>query len=74
MKTKEELKALKEEVETVNKKLAELSDEELKEVTGGTAPALPAWVLDTSGMFNGCAGLDSTSDLPATSVVASDGQ
>ena len=35
MKTKEELKALKEEVETVNRKLHELTDEELEQVTGG---------------------------------------
>ena len=35
MKTKEELKALKEEVETINKKLAELSEEELEQVSGG---------------------------------------
>ena len=35
MKTKEELNALKEEVETLNKKLAELTEEELKQVTGG---------------------------------------
>ena len=35
MKTKEELNALKEEVETLNKKLAELSEEELKQVAGG---------------------------------------
>ena len=35
MKTKEELNALKEEVETLNKKLAELTDEELEQVTGG---------------------------------------
>ena len=34
-KTKEELNALKEEVETLNKKLAELTEEELKQVTGG---------------------------------------
>ena len=36
MKTPEELTALKEEVETLNKKLRELSEEELAEVTGGT--------------------------------------
>ena len=36
MKTKEELNALKEEVETLNKKLHELTDEELEQVTGGT--------------------------------------
>ena len=35
MKTKEELNALKEEVETLNKKLAELTEEELKMVSGG---------------------------------------
>ena len=36
MKTKEELNALKEEVETLNKKLHELTDEELAQVTGGS--------------------------------------
>ena len=35
MKTKEELNALKEEVETLNKKLAELTEEELQQVVGG---------------------------------------
>lgn len=35
MKTKEELNALKEEYEAVGKKLAALSEDELKEVTGG---------------------------------------
>lgn len=38
MKTKEELNALKEEVETMNRKLAELTEEELIEVTGGSNP------------------------------------
>ena len=37
MKTKEELNALKEEVETLNKKLAELSEGELKQVAGGNS-------------------------------------
>ena len=37
MKTKEELNTFKEEVETLNKKLAELTEEELKQVTGGVA-------------------------------------
>lgn len=36
MKSKEELNTLKEEVEAMNKKLAELTDDELKQVTGGT--------------------------------------
>ena len=35
MKTKEELNALKEEVETLNKKLRELTEEELAQVSGG---------------------------------------
>ena len=35
MKSKEELNALKEEVEALNKKLAELSEKELEEVSGG---------------------------------------
>ena len=37
MKSKEELNALKEEVETLNKKLAELTDEELAQVAGGNS-------------------------------------
>ena len=37
MKTQEELNALKEEVESLNKKLAELTDEELAQVSGGAA-------------------------------------
>ena len=35
MKTKKELNTQKEEVESLNKKLAELTDEELELVTGG---------------------------------------
>ena len=35
MKTKEELNALKEEVETANNKFNELTDEELAQVSGG---------------------------------------
>ena len=36
MKTKEELNALKNEVETLDKKLTALSDEELAQVSGGS--------------------------------------
>ena len=44
MKTKEELNTINEEVEALNKKLAELSDEELEQVVGGNgqAPVLKA--------------------------------
>ena len=38
MKTKEELNTLKEEVEALNKKLAELTEEELSIVAGGFCP------------------------------------
>ena len=38
MKTVEELNALKEELEALNKKLAELTDEELAQVSGGVRP------------------------------------
>ena len=41
-KTKEELKILKNEIESLNKKLSELSDDELKEVTGGIMPFITA--------------------------------
>ena len=41
MKTKEELNALKEEVETLNKKLHELTDEELAQVSGGDGVYVP---------------------------------
>ena len=40
MKTKEELNALKEELEALNEKCRELTEEELKEVTGGITPGL----------------------------------
>ena len=45
MKSKEELNALKEEVETLNKKLCELTDEELAQVSGGRGLVL----LDEDG-------------------------
>ena len=41
MKTKEELNALKEEVEMMNKKLSELTEKDLAQVSGGQSP-LPA--------------------------------
>ena len=40
MKMQEELNALKEEVETLNKKLAQLTEDELKQVSGGLAPSI----------------------------------
>ena len=43
MKTTEELKALKKEVETLNKKLAELTGEELEQIASGIAPGRIYW-------------------------------
>ena len=58
MKTAEELKTLKEEVETLNAKLAELSEEELVQVCGGKAKAAvllgaetPFTIDDTSKQY-----------------------
>ena len=45
MKTKEELNALKEEVETLNEKLKELTDEELEQVNGGVPKLIPSPLL-----------------------------
>ena len=47
MKTKEELNALKEEVETVSKKLHELTEEELAQVSGGER-VVGALVIESS--------------------------
>ena len=52
MKTKKELNTLKEEMETLNKKLHELTEEELTQVSGGFEPGssakirLPTYAVD----------------------------
>ena len=51
MKTKEELNALKEEVETLNKKLHELTEEELAQVSGGKHER---FIELPDGEFAGC--------------------
>ena len=43
MKSKEELNALKEEIEALNVKLSTLTEEELTQVTGGIAPGRVYW-------------------------------
>ena len=48
MKTKEELNALKEEVETVSRKLHELTEEELAQVSGGVDFNITDWNNYTS--------------------------
>ena len=45
-KTQEELNALKEEVETVSRKLHELTEDELKQVIGGTGSVFQSPVYE----------------------------
>ena len=49
MKTKEELNALKEEVETVGRKLHELTDEELAQVSGGDSKKCDGCEYNSNG-------------------------
>ena len=46
-KTKEELNKIKEEVEAVNEKLQELTEEEIAQISGGLAPGVDYWELDS---------------------------
>ena len=48
MKSKEELNALKEELEAINEKCRELTPEELKEVTGGATGPNVAGVISSA--------------------------
>ena len=48
MKTPEELNVLKEEIETLNKKLAELTEEELAQVSGGVRVSPATLVIGTA--------------------------
>lgn len=50
-KTKEELKQLKIEYESFNKKLKDLSDDEIKEVTGGKIISIIPQQTDHSNLF-----------------------
>ncbi len=51
MKSKKELNAIKEEIEALNRKLSELSEEELVQVTGGVFP-IPNIQRDIDGSDN----------------------
>ena len=53
MKTKEELNALKEEAETVSKKLQELSEDELEQVTGGMKTNFKITLAAITGLVTG---------------------
>ena len=46
MKTQEELNAIKEDIEYLNKKLAELTEEELAQVTGGATGDLKPYSIE----------------------------
>ena len=51
MKTPEELNVLKEEIETLNKKLAELTKEELAQVAGGEGAVTMCWCPECGGLL-----------------------
>lgn len=54
MKTTEELNTIKEELETLNEKLVELTDEELAQVTGGIkidVENAPEWIRTIADLF-----------------------
>ena len=53
MKTKEERNALKEEAETLNKKLHKLTEEELEKVTGGTGGVFEQNPDGTYNLYDG---------------------
>ena len=57
MKSEKELNALKNEVETLNSKLRELTDEELEQVTGGAKFAWQVAVAAIQGIQGAEAGL-----------------
>ena len=52
MKTQEELNALKEEIETVNRKFRELTEDELEQVNGGTTVIIPLPFKDATVTCN----------------------
>lgn len=53
MKTKKELNEIKEEWESLNRKLAELTNEELSQVSGGLIPPFPPCASGEDGVFKG---------------------
>lgn len=64
MKTKEELNALKEEVVTLNKKLAELTEEELLQVTGGMTNWIDCTFSGNTGTSGGAVLTSNLQDKP----------
>ena len=54
MKTQEELNVIKEEVEALNKKLVELTEDELKQVTGGIGNSTGDPVTENEGKIDEC--------------------
>ena len=53
MKTKEELNALKEEVEALSKKLTGLTEEEMEQIAGGWTYWLPKKMSEDGGIIGG---------------------
>ena len=69
MKTKEELNALKEEVENLNKKPAELSEEELQLVSGGALLGKDDVFIKIQGILETKLGLSVGSVCASSSIV-----
>ena len=73
MKTKDELKILKAEVEELNKKLAELSEDELKQVTAGDSEYDEMIIkAERKGFFVGGSAFLRPSAIGNTSFIDSD--
>ena len=68
MRTKEELKALKKEVETVSKKHSELTEEELAGVSGGAPVAAPSTSARSSQVSSGAVISAPTAALPTAAL------
>ena len=66
MKSKEELNALKEEINKVNEKICELTPEELEQVTGGARELTHMWPKPFTG--------DVLKDASATAIFGARGE
>ena len=68
MKTKEELNAIKKEIEDLNEKCRELTEEELKEVTGGSATS-PLDIINPSDIVS----MEVLKDASSTAIYGAQG-
>ena len=69
MKTKEELNALKEEVKALSKKLAELTEDELQQISGGAGSAKYDVFSKVEGILEAQLGIEVGSVLASSSII-----